>query len=870
MNSKHKKTSPPRLGRWLLESFCSYDFLSTALWDLEELFDENVKSKGAHKARLLYLREAFSIVIYLFFKGKSQYSTNKTAMFKHNILIAFRSFKRFKSTFIINLIGLASGLACTLLIYLWVADELSMDMFHENSSQIYQVLQNAETTNGIMTFEYTPALLAKTLQERYPEVVASTSVLPSEPSQSTSFAIANNNYFDIREQFIDDEFFEVFTYSMTTGNSQTIFDQPDNILISKHLAARLFNEPNKAVGQSIRIQTPVIDADFLIGGVFEDVPVNSTLQFDVLFNIQKYIEYGPKNYLNWNNNNPNTYSLVKKGTDIAAFNDKIYALVETFDPKASAKLFAQKFHKRHLNGLYEEGKVAGGRIAYVRLFSLVAMVILVIACINFMNLSTAKANTRLKELGVKKALGAHRKTLVQQYYTEALLMTFLASVVALIVALGILPYFNQLTGKQLSFELNQTILLGFLSIIGATTLLSGSYPALYLSRLKTLASLRGQLQGGFGDLWARKGLVIFQFGVSIILIVSVLVVSNQISFIQSKNLGYNRDNVVFIANSGVSTNEYNAFQQSIKSIPGVLQSSSAAHNLTGDYGRTSGMSWPGRTPDQRLTFLNLETSIGFIETMGVEVIEGRSVEEGRPNEFNKILLNETAVKQMKLENPVGQTVKLWGRDKVIIGIVKDFHVETLYEAIDPTIIHPVDEHLNQTFIKIKAGTELQTITQLEKVFEEFSNGQPFELGFVDESYRAMYKSERQVASLSKSFAIVAIIISCLGLLGLTSFTAQMRAKEIGIRKVLGAEVWRIVYLLSGDFSKMVLAAIVISLPISYFIVKAWIQNFAFSVELSPLYFVLAAVIIFSIAWLTVGLQTLKAASVNPVDSLKNE
>lgn len=791
-------------------------------------------------------------------------------MLKHNLLISFRSFKRFKSTFLINLIGLASGLACTLLIYLWVADELSMDRFHENSSQIYQVLQNAETTNGIMTFEWTPALLAKTLQERYPEVVASTSVLPSEPSEGTSFAISNNNYFDIREQFIDDEFFEVFTYPMTTGNSQTIFDQPDNILISKDLATRLFKNPNKAIGQSIRVQTPVINADFLIGGVFEDVPVNSTLQFDMLFNIQKYMEFGPKNYLNWNNNNPETFSLVKKGTDLATFNDKIYSLVETFDPKAGAKLFAHKFYERHLHGLYEEGKVVGGRIAYVRLFSLVAMVILVIACINFMNLSTAKANTRLKELGVKKALGAHRKTLIQQYYTEALLMTLLASVVALIIALGVLPYFNELTGKQLRFELNQTILLGILSIIGVTTLLSGSYPAIYLSRLKTLASLRGKLQGGFGDLWARKGLVIFQFGVSIILIVSVLVVSNQISFIQSKNLGYNRDNVVFITNSGVSTNEYNAFQQSIKAIPGVLQSSGAAHNLTGDYGRTSGVSWPGRTPDQRLSFLNLETSIGFIETMGIEVIEGRTVEEGRPNEFNKILLNETAIKQMKLEDPVGQTIKLWGRDKVIVGIVKDFHVETLYEAISPTIIHPVDEHMNQTFIKVQAGTELQTITQLENVFEEFSNGQPFELGFVDESYQVMYKSEKQVASLSKSFAIVAIIISCLGLLGLTSFTAQRRAKEIGIRKVLGAEVWRIIYLLSGDFSKMVLAAIVIALPVSYFIAKEWIQNFAFSVELSPLYFVLAGIIIFSIAWLTVGFQTLNAARVNPVDSLKSE
>ena len=478
MSSKQNKAQPPRFAKWLLESFCSYDFLSTALWDLEELFNENLKTKDPLKAKILYIKEVLSIVVYLFFKGKSQYSTNKIAMLKHNILISFRSFKRFKSTFFINLIGLASSLACTLLIYLWVTDELSMDRFHEHSSQIYQVLHNAETANGIMTFQYTPALLAQTLKEVYPEVITSTSVQPMEPSDGTSLAISNNNYFNVHEQYIDDTFFDVFTFPMTQGTSKSIFDQPDNTLISSDLAIKMFNNPGNAMGQAIRIRTKDLDAEFLISGVFEDVPDNSTLQFNVLFNIKKYMESGHSNYLSWNNNNPLTFTVLKNETSLIDFNDKIFGLVETFDPNAGAKLFAQKFNERYLNGKYEEGKIAGGRIAYVKLFSIVALVILIIACINFMNLSTAKANTRLKELGVKKALGAHRKTLIQQYYTEALIMTLFASLIAFIVTLGILPFFNQLTGKQLSFKLNETITIGLFSIITITTILSGSYPAL--------------------------------------------------------------------------------------------------------------------------------------------------------------------------------------------------------------------------------------------------------------------------------------------------------------------------------------------------------------------------------------------------------
>lgn len=869
MKKENQKFKPPIIGKWLLESFCSYDFLSTAQWDLEELFNHNVKTKGLTKAKLLYLIEVFGIITHLFFKGKSQYSINKIAMLKHNIVISLRSFKRFKSTFLINLTGLASGLACTLLIYLWVTDELGTDKFHEKDENLYQVLQNSDTRAGIRTFEYTPALLGQTLMEQHPEVEFSTSVLPASYFEDDSYVISDNNYFLVQEQFVDENFFDVFTFPLKIGDRNSIFKQPNGVLISEDLAQKLTGSKD-ALGKTIKFQNRNIDEDYIISGIFENIPDNSTLQFDVLFNMKEYLDVAGDHYLNWDYNNPFTFVILNPETDLEQFNQSIHSLIQSFDSRTRTKLFAQRFSERHLYGSYEEGKIVGGRISYIRLFSLVGIVILTIACINFMNLSTAKANTRLKELGVKKALGALRRNLIQQYLTEAMLLTVFSTILGLFLVMISLPFFNQLTGKSLQLSFDQNLVLGVLATIMVTTILSGSYPALYLSRLKTISSLKGKISGTFGDVWARKGLVVFQFSVSIILIVSVLIISSQISYIQSKNLGYERDNVVYFGNSGMPDGSFNAFLSEIKKIPGVIEASGADHNLTGDSGRTTGVDWPGRDPDQRVAFLNLETGVEFIETMAIELKEGRAVEYGRPNEFNKIILNETAIEQMKLDDPVGKTIKLWGRDKQIIGIVKDFHAKSLYEDISPVLIHPVDQDFSRTFVKIQAGIAIETIKKLEETYFQFNDGSPFNLDFVDNAYQAMYEGEKQVASLSKSFAVVAIIISCLGLLGLTAFNADRRAKEIGIRKVLGAEVWRIVYLLSSDFSKMILISLAIGLPVSYFIAKEWIQGFAFAIGLNPFYFISAGLILIAVAWLTVSFQTIKVAQRNPVDSLRME
>lgn len=868
MSSNSKKDRPPRFAKWLMESFCSYDFLSTALWDMEELFHRNVKTKGVRKARLLYLKEAISIVIYLFFKGKSQYSTNKIAMFKHNLLISFRSFKRFKSTFFINLFGLASGLACTLLIYLWVSNELSFDKFHEDEGQLYQVMQNMIDNGEIETMSYQPGRLAPTLLDQFPEVEHATMVIPSSFFGDGGFVSFEEKHIRAKEYFVDSSFFDVLTYPLIQGNSDTALDDIGNVIITESFALKLFGTLDNVIGKTVNWNESRTKGDYIISGILKDLPKASSQQFDILLNYELMMKVYPF-IAQWYNSNPDAYVRLKKGTSVEAFNLKIKDLIKTYAKNSKSTLFIQKLSDRHLYGSYENGVVAGGRIAYVRLFSLVAGIILIIACINFMNLSTAKASGRLKEIGVKKALGASRKTLIAQYYTESLLLTLMSTLLAVGVARLLLPAFESITGKSLSLNLSAPSLLVLLGIVMITGFLAGSYPALYLSSFKTIASLKGKITHGMGGIWARKGLVIFQFSVSLILIVSVLIISKQMSYIQSKNLGYNRDNVAYFSNNGIDESSYTTFTSKIESVPGVLSSSTSGHNLTGDSGRTSGLDWPGEDPNTRFDFVNLEAGIGFIETLGIELVAGRLFENGRVNETQKIVFNETAIRMMGLEDPIGTVIKLWGEDKEIIGVVRDFHVNSLYDAIEPGFIQ-IQPMLNSTVIKLQAGTEIQSLNQIEDIYEEYTNGLPFEFQFVDADYQAMYISEKRVASISSYFAIVAVLISCLGLLGLTAFTAERRSKEIGIRKVLGADNWGVIKLLTSDFTKMVMGAIVIGLPISYFIVQNWLQGFAFSIDLEIWYFLFAGSLTLGIAWITVGVQTLKAARTNPVDSLRSE
>ncbi len=868
MNKPKDDITPPRLAKRLLSFFLKEELAEEVRGDLAEKFHQTCKAQSAYKAKRNYWYQVFNYMRPFAFKKNRSFHSNPTIMFKHNFLISYRSFLRSKSTFLINLIGLSSGLVCTLLIYLWVADELSIDTFHENDSRLYQVMRNYDVNGETATTAYMPGLLADELMANHPEVAYATTVWPAGFFGDEGLVSLGKKQLKAEAQYVDNQFLSIMSFPLIEGDATTALKDKKNVLISESLALRLFGTTENLLGKTLHWNEGQTSSDFVISGLFEDVPQNSTMQFNML--LQSQLMMDNYEYMkHWGNSNPEVYVLLKEEALAESLNQKIEKLIQSKVKKSDAVLFIQKFSDRYLHGSYENGVVAGGRIAYVRLFSIVALVILAIACINFMNLSTARAAGRLKEIGVKKALGARRKTLIAQYFTESFLITLLSAFFAIGVTFLLLPQFNIITGKSLSLDFNAQLIGWTLAIVGITGFLAGSYPALYLSNLQTTESLKGKLVKKFGDIWARKGLVTFQFSISVIMIMGVLVVVQQMDFIQSKNLGYERDNVIQFHNTGIEETNYQNFLTSLEAIPGVLHTSSIGHDLVGDHGETTGLSWPGKEQGQRVNFINLEMSAGFIETMGMEVIVGRSFDRSRANEEKKIIFNETAIKQMGLEDPIGKTIKLWGREKEIIGIVKDFHAQSLYEPLLPTFIQAYPM-LSSTVVKIQAGTELDIITKIEASYESFTSGVPFEFRFMDTDYQAMYQSEKRVSSLSQYFAVVAVIISCLGLLGLTAFTAEKRSKEIGVRKVLGAEVWRIVLLLTSDFTKMVLMALAIGLPIGYLIAQQWLQDFAFGIDLSINYFMLAGIIMISIAWLTVSLQTLKAARANPVDSLRNE
>lgn len=804
------------------------------------------------------------------------------ALFQHTLLLTYRSFRRFKSTFFINLVGLSTGLAGALLIYLWVTDELSMDKYHAKDERLYQVMQNLTGSNGnIETMEATPGILPAALAQEIPEIEHATSVVPAAWFPDKGSISFNNRRLKANGQFIGKDYFNMFSVEFIAGDKKAVLQDNHNLAISEELALKLFRTTVNVIGKTVEWSQGEFNGTYQITGIFKKLPPNTTAPFDLLLNYDLFREKRP-GLQEWGNSDPSTFVLLKAGTDIAQVNQKIKNFLQTKNNNAQNTLFLQRYSDKYLFGKYENGAVAGGRITYVRLFVVIALFILVIACINFMNLSTAKAARRLKEVGIKKAIGASRQTLVLQYLGESMLLTWLSLFLALVLVILLLPLFNQITGKHLVLHFNLHLTLAILFVTVLTGLIAGSYPALYLSGFQVAPVLKGKLPTSGGELWARQGLVVVQFVVSVILMVAVLVVYQQIAYVQTKNLGYNRENILhfqleinrpndkdFFAEGGEYEQNMEAFVHEVKNIPGVIQAANFEHDLVGRHGGMAGIDWQPGNQDEEMPFANLQDGYDFIPTLGIELIQGRSFSRNFSQERAKVIFNEAAIAQMGLKDPVGKKIKVWGQEKEIIGVAKNFHFESLYEEVKPCIIQ-LEPRANKIMVKIVGGTERETIARLEQLYHQYSPGLPFEYTFLDADYQALYAAEQRVAVLSKYFAGLAILISGLGLFGLAAFTAERRRKEIGVRKVLGASRFNIVYLLSGDFTKIVLAAIAISLPLSYLLVKHWLQNFEYRISLQWWYFVGAGLAALVIAWLTVGTQALKAASANPAHSLKDE
>ena len=787
-------------------------------------------------------------------------------MFKHNFLLIFRNFKRNKSSFIINLVGLSAGLACTLLIYLWVNDEVRKDRFHADGDRLFQVITNQDVSGKLVTLMECPGILGEELGKQMSDVELAVSASGVDKEMTLSI---DDKHLTGSGRFADQNYFKVFSYPLLAGELGHILTDKNEIVLSEDMATKLFDNADVAMGKSIEWQTPYGKALLVVTGVFQN-PKEVSDPVDLFLSYELFKEILGAD-ISWGNHHALVFVKLREGADATAFDKRIRGFIKDQDKDSNLTLFIQPFGDAYLYNRYDQGAAAGGRIEYVRLFTIIAIVILAIACINFMNLSTAKASRRLTEVGIKKAVGAGRGSLALQYLNESLMMSLMSMLVALLIVDLALPTFNTITGKNLTLEFNSSLLTVGVGIVLFTGLLAGSYPALYLSGFKPAAILKGKFSSSMTELWARKGLVVFQFMISIVFIVTVWVVYRQINFVQSKNLGYNRDNIVHFKLEGTLVRNKDSFIEELKKTPGVMNASSMEGSFAGLTNFTTGsFDWEGRNQDEIVKFEHLGINYDMIEMLNIEMADGRSFSREFPADSNKIILNEAAIKMMGLKDPVGKIFTLWGNKMEIIGIVKDFHFQSLHKNVNPFFFRLKPRDADKIMVKIENGKEKETLDRIQQLYAKLNAGYTFDYRFLDQDYQALYEGENRVASLSKYFAGLAILISCLGLFGLATFTAERRRKEIGIRKVMGSSTTQIFMLLSTDFSKMVLLAIVIAIPISYFMIRMWLENFAFRIDLEWWFFAGAGVAALVIAWLTVSIQSFKAAMINPTTCLRNE
>ncbi|HWB26905.1 MAG TPA: ABC transporter permease [Chitinophagaceae bacterium] len=792
-------------------------------------------------------------------------------MIKNYLLVALRNIRKNKTFSFINITGLALGMACSLLIMLWVNDERSMDKFNKNTTQLYSIYERQYYDNKIDAFHATPGVLADEMKRVLPDV-----------QYASNFAWNEDNTFQVGDKIIKEkgnhagiDFFKMFSYPLLAGNPATALNTPATIAISRKMANDFFGTPQNAMGKTIRFENR---KDFIVSAVFEDLGENMSDKFDFLINWHAFLEDNDW-AKDWGNNGPRTYIMLKAGADPVAFEKHIKLFLDNYNKDQGPKkgfrieLGMQRFDDMYLHSNFgPDGKLEGGRIEYVRLFSIVAIFILIIACINFMNLTTARSIKRSKEIGVRKVVGAFRSSLIRQFIGEAILLSFMAVVVAMILVAVLLPFFNTLTQKHISYPgLDIYFWISIIVLTLITGLVSGSYPALFLSSFNPVVVLKGLPKFSASTVWFRKGLVVFQFVLSIVLIIGTIVVSKQINFIQTKNLGYDRENLIYIPLDGDLTKQYELLKQQALNIPGIKYISRISQTPTSIENGTYGVDWDGKEQNSKPMFTNAAIGYDFIKTMNIKLLQGRDFSKEYATDSSGYIVNETALKKIGYKNPIGARLTFWGKKGTIVGVVKDFHFNSLKVPVNALIMRLGEkDDWGWALIKTQGGQTKQAIAGLERICKQLNPKFPFTYQFSDKEYEKLYTSELMVGKLANAFAFLAIFISCLGLLGLAMFTAEQRTKEIGIRKVLGASIGSVFTLLSKEFLLLVIIALLIATPIAWYSMYKWLQEYHYRTDITWWMFVIAGFTAIMITLFTVSFQAIKAAVANPVKSLRSE
>jgi len=781
--------------------------------------------------------------------------------------IALRNIQRNFSFSAINILGLALGLTCSMLIFLWVKDEYKVDAFHEDGDRIYIVTSRDFVDNEVHGGYGTPGVLAEELKKVFPDIELSTSY-----TGGRWFTLAAGEKATKQPgNFASVDFLKIFSYPLLYGNAEDALNSPVRLAISRKLAVNLFGSPEKAWNQTVRFENY---RDLKVTAVFEDIPVHSSEQFEFLVNWDLNIEREPW-LKTWESGGATTFIKLKNNAEVAQVKAKIKDFISIYAKEGAdterRELDLQPYGQKYLHSNFKSGYLAGGRIEYVRLFSLVAIFILLIACINFMNLSTARSIKRAKEIGVRKVIGAVQSSLVKQFLGEALVFSGLAIIIALLLVYLVLPGFNSLTNKHIYppfYEMSFWMTIVALTII--TGLIAGSYPAFMLSAFKPITVLKSNVKIHPGSGLFRKTLVVFQFTLSIVFIIGMISISKQVNYIQTKNLGYHKNNLIYLPLSGNLSKSFSAFKNEALNLPGIKSLAKMTQRPIELENGTVNVSWDGKVPDTKPSFTQLGIGYDFIKTMEAELVHGRdfSLEFADSTSY---LINETALQKIGYQDPIGKSLTLSGRKGSIVGVVKDFHFNSFHVAIEPLIMRL--SRINNggyALIRTQPGMTQAVLEGLEALHKKLNPEFPFAHQFADEEYSMMYLREQVVKKLSTYFAMLAIFISCLGLLGLVIFTAEQRTKEIGIRKVLGASIGSIFSLLSSDFLKLVAISFLIAVPIAWYSMNQWMENYAYRVGIGWEIFAMAGIGGVGIAGLTVSYQAIKAARSNPVNSLRME
>ena len=785
-------------------------------------------------------------------------------MLKNYLKTSFRNLLRHKSYTFINILGLTVGLVTSIFILLWIIDELSFDRFHSNSDRIFKVLINNTYPDGkIETYSATPAKLKDVIVQEIPEVE-----LAAQYSMETELLVKQGiKAYNEIGIYADPTLFRVFSFPIIKGSEAKPLTDIKSIAISERLAEKLFNNEDP-IGKSLDLGQ---SHELIVTSVFANIPQHSTLQFDFVASFELFTNENPWTQ-HWKSGGTRTTVLLKSSAFVGMANQKFADLIKNNCPDCTTTPFLFPYVKSRLYNEFENGKNAGGRIQQIYLFGAVAILILVMACINFTNLSTARATSRSREVGIRKSIGAQKNSVVIQFISESMLLSFIGLGFAMMIVQLLLPFFNEVTTKSIHLELaNPAFISGTLAITAICGLLAGSYPAFTLSRFNPVKVLKGDTQLGLTGNTLRKSLVIVQFTTSIILVVGSIAVYKQLVFISEKNLGFDKDNIIVVNQNEGIVKSYQAIKNDLHQLASIKGVAFGGNNIFTIPITTTDPVWASKPDNSSILFKIYRCDAEFIPTLNIKIQNGRNFIDSQ--DASNYIINRKAAEVMglSLENAVGNELEMWNGKGKIIGITEDFHNDNLKFGIEP-MIFIYSENVGLHYF-IKLGSELsvtKNIEQIERIFKKHNPDYPFEFTFLDEVFNREYQAEAVIGKLSLSFTVIAILISCLGLFGLASFNAERRTKELGIRKVMGASVGNLVIMLCGDFTNLVLVSLFIGFPVSWYLIREYLSGYAFHAEVSWGIYILTSIAMLFIVLLSVGYQSAKAALSNPVDSLRNE